>query len=260
MAVSSGYRQAVHPRRGAAVECGLFRRRRAGCDALERIPQLGIAAGLLVRREITLEHGAVDTKGLDAGLDILAPRGGEFFRRRRQVALVKVEAERGHADTAELDIDVRAFGQFGDVFFPAGEDLRPPAGIGADPEHAANMVEDDRGVGKGAGEVDRVRQLRMVLPGFEAQAQRGELGEALAELWVAHQMRRDWAGREFLDRVTGVPRHAMADTAKAPAADPDLGLQYLARPRAQGQIGMADDRFGDAARPVTARGAHRGDA
>ena len=30
-------------------------------------------------------------------------------------AFVKVEAEGRHADAAELDIDIRAFGQFGDV-------------------------------------------------------------------------------------------------------------------------------------------------
>jgi hypothetical protein len=38
-------------------------------------------------------------------------------------------------------------------------------GIGTHAEHAADMVEDDRGVGKGAGKIDRVRQLRMILPG-----------------------------------------------------------------------------------------------
>src|SRR6516164_7381647 len=205
MAVSSGYRQAVHPRRGAAVECGLFRRRRAGCDALERVPQLGVAARLLVRREVALEHAAVDAKGFDARLDILAPRRGELFGGRRHVALVEVEAERGHADTAELDVDVRAFGQFADVLLPADENLLPMARIGADTEHSADMIEDDRGVGKGAGEVDRVRQLRMVLPGLEAETEGGELGKAFAELGVAHQMRRYHACRKLLDFVAGIP-------------------------------------------------------
>ncbi len=82
------------------------------------------------------------------------------------------------------------------------------AGIGADAEHAADVIEDDRGVGKGAGEVDRVRQLRMVLPGFEAEAERGELGKALAEFGVAHEMRRHrraW-------RISGSHRCASHDT------------------------------------------------
>ena len=52
----------------------------------------------------------------------------------------------------------------------------------------------------------------------------------------------------------------MADAAEASAANPDLGLENLAHPRAEGQVGMADDGFGDAARAVAARGAHRGDA
>jgi hypothetical protein len=69
---------------------------------------------------------------------------------------VKVEPERGHADAAELDIDVRTFGQFGDVLLPIGEDLLAAAAIGADSQYAADMVENDRGIGKGPGEIDRV--------------------------------------------------------------------------------------------------------
>ncbi len=67
------------------------------------------------------------------------------------------------------------------------------------------MIENDRGVGKGAGEVDRVRQLRMILPGFEAEAEGSELGEAFAEFGVAHQMRGNDAGGKLLDRIIAVP-------------------------------------------------------
>src|SRR6516225_91853 len=88
----SGYGQVVHPRRSAAVEGLLFRCRRTGSDALEGVPQLGVAAGLLVRRKVALEHAAIGAKSLDARLDILAPGGGELFRGWRQVALVEVEA------------------------------------------------------------------------------------------------------------------------------------------------------------------------
>ena len=114
--------------------------------------------------------------------------------------------------------------------------------------------------GKGAREVDRVRQLRMILPGLEAQPELRELGEALAEFGIAHQVRRHDAGGEFADRLAAVPRHAVADAAEAPAADRDLGLQHVAHARAEREVGVADDRLGDAARAVTARRAHRGDA
>ena len=133
-------------------------------------------------------------------------------------------------------------------------------GIGADAKHAADMVQDDRRVGKGAGEIDRVGQLRMVLPRFEAEAQRRQLRKAFAEFRVADQMRRHGPRRVFLHGVVLVPRHTVADAAKPPAADPDLGLQHLAHPRTQRQIGMTDNRFGDPARPVAARCAHRRDA
>jgi len=107
--LGSGSRQAVYPRGSAAVECGLFRRRRARGYALERVPQFGISARLLVGRKVALEHAAVGTKGFHAGLDILAPRRSEVFGGRRPVALVEIEAERGHADTTELDINIGAF-------------------------------------------------------------------------------------------------------------------------------------------------------
>ena len=100
----------------------------------------------------------------------------------------------------------------------------------------------------------------MILPGFEAEAEPGELGEAFAEFRVAHQMRRHDAGDELADRLAGVPGHAVADAAEAPAADGDLCLQHVAHARAEGEIGVADDRLGDAARAVIARRAHGGDA
>ena len=70
---------------------------------------------------------------------------------------MEVEPERHHADAAELAIDVRTFGQFVDVLAPAGQDLLTMAGIRSDAEHAADMIEDDGGARKRAGQVDRVR-------------------------------------------------------------------------------------------------------
>ena len=52
----------------------------------------------------------------------------------------------------------------------------------------------------------------------------------------------------------------MADAAKPAAAGRNLCLQHLAHARAKRQIGVADDPLGNPARPVAARGAHRGDA
>jgi hypothetical protein len=73
-------------------------------------------------------------------------------------------------------------------------------------------------------------------------------------------MRRHHSGGMSLDRLVFVPRHAVADSAEASARDPDLGLQHLAHPGAESQVGMTDDRLGDATRAVTARSAHRRDA
>src|SRR5438270_8192565 len=177
----SGHCQPVYAGRGAAVERLLFCRGCARCDPFERVPQLGVTAGLLVGREITFEHALVDAERLDTRFDVLTPRPCELLRRWRHVALVEIETERSHADAAELNVDVRALGHFSDVFFPAGEDLLPPPAIRPDPEYAADMVQNDRRVGKGAGEVNSIRQLRVVLPRFEAELQLRELRKALAE-------------------------------------------------------------------------------
>src|SRR5689334_1026055 len=121
-----GRNHPVHLRRGAAVQCLLLRSRCIRGDPLERVPQLGIAAGLLVRREVALEHAAVDAERLDAGLDVLTPRGRQVLRGRRQLALVEVEAERHHADPTQLAVDVRAFGEFDDVPPPGRQLFLPP--------------------------------------------------------------------------------------------------------------------------------------
>src|SRR4029077_17476930 len=73
-------------------------------------------------------------------------------------------------------------------------------------------------------------------------------------------MRRHDTSGESLDRLIAVPRDAVADAAETPAADPDLGLQHLAHPGAEGQVGGADYPLSNAARAVPAGGAHRGEA
>ncbi len=100
----------------------------------------------------------------------------------------------------------------------------------------------------------------MVLPGFEAEAEPGELREAFAEFRVAYQLRRHDPGDVFADHLARVPGNAIADAAKTPARDGDLCLKHVAHARAEGKIGVADDGFGDAARAVIARSAHGGDA
>lgn len=60
---------------------------------------------------------------------------------------MEIETKRGHADAAEVHVDVRALGELGDVRRPARKDVLPAPRYG--PTHPADMIEDDRGVGKG---------------------------------------------------------------------------------------------------------------
>jgi len=66
------------------------------------------------------------------------------------------EAEHPHAEPAELDVQVGAGGQLADTPAPLGEDLAALAGIAAEADRAADMVEHDRGLGKGARQIDEL--------------------------------------------------------------------------------------------------------
>src|SRR6516165_3127131 len=96
------------------------------------------------------------------------------------------EAEHPHAETAELDVDIGAGGELADACAPRGEYFVALAGIGAEADRAADMVEDDLRVGKGARQIDQLVELGVVHPGVKAEAEWAEAGEALANLWV-HQ-------------------------------------------------------------------------
>src|SRR5262245_51917825 len=200
---------AVDPRGGAAVERLLLVGRGAGGDALEGVPQLGVAARLLVGREVALEHAAVGSERLDAGLDIGPPGVGQLLRGGRRVTLVETEAERGHAEPAQLDVDVGALRELGDALAPAWQDLRRAAGIGPDAQNATDMVHDDRLPGKGPREIDQVRKLRMEVPGIEGEAKLAEFGETFAELRIEQAPGRDRARHELADDAV-VPRGAIA--------------------------------------------------
>ena len=73
-------------------------------------------------------------------------------------------------------------------------------------------------------------------------------------------MQRHDAGGEFPDRRVGVPGDAVTDAAEPAATGLDLGIQHVAHPGTQRQVGVADDGLGDAAGAVVAGCAHGGDA
>src|SRR5260370_24074611 len=84
------------------------------------------------------------------------------------------------------------------------------------------MVEDDRCGGEGARQVDRVHELRMVLPAFEAEAERRQLGEALAKFRIEHLMRRDETRDALAHCLAARPPHAGADAAGTGPPRPEL--------------------------------------
>src|SRR5439155_4821928 len=94
-------REAIDASRRVVEELGLLRRREAGRQALERVPQHRVAAARLVDREVRLEHTAVDTELLDREVIVVPGRVGQLLASRRARALVPAEAVDLHVDPAE---------------------------------------------------------------------------------------------------------------------------------------------------------------
>src|SRR5436853_7901222 len=90
-----------------------------------------------------------------------------------------IEAEKPHAEPAELHMHIRAARELGDAVLPGGENFVALPGIGADADRPADMVEDDPRLRKGARQIDKLAELREIHPGREAEAGRGALREAL---------------------------------------------------------------------------------
>src|SRR5215472_14749338 len=125
---------------------------------------------------------------------------------------------------------------------------------GAEADRPADMVEHDLRVGKGPRQVHKLSELGMVHPGVEAEAERSETGEALADLGV-HQQTFGADHRGSPGRLGGMRGGDEADAVEAAASSLDHRLQYLLDRRAERQIGVTDDAGADPCIAVVAAGA-----
>ena len=91
------------------------------------------------------------------------------------------------------------------------------AGIGADSNRAADVIEDDLRFRKSACEIAQVVDLGMVEPSVEGEAEAAENGEPLAKGFVDQETARRAVGG-IADRRVGVPGADVADAAEAIAA------------------------------------------
>ena len=130
------------------------------------------------------------------------------------------------------------------------------AGISGVAQRATDMVEDDRGGGKGVGKLGNLAKLRMVEPGVEGEPAPGKLGEALAPGLVPGELRRR-VGARIADAGIGIPAGLVADALETAVAGGDLGIEHRARFRSHAQIDVAHDAHAGAQIAVDAAGAHR---
>src|SRR6516162_1645026 len=96
------------------------------------------------------------------------------------------EPEHSHAEPAELDTDIGAGRELTDPCAPFDEDLVALAGIAAETDRAADMVEHNLCLGEGPGQIDELAELGVVHPRIEAETERSEAGKAFAQAAI-HQ-------------------------------------------------------------------------
>ena len=97
------------------------------------------------------------------------------------------EAVVRHRETAELGDHVLAAGDVGDVALPVLEDRVALAGVRTDTERRAEVVEDHRGVGHGAGELEELLVLEVEVPRVVREASGAEAGDTGAERRIRGQ-------------------------------------------------------------------------
>ena len=90
------------------------------------------------------------------------------------------EPEHPHTEPAKLDMDIGAGPQLADFRAPRGADLVALAGIRAETNRPADMVEHNGRLREGARQVDQLAKLGMIHPCVEAETERRQPGEALA--------------------------------------------------------------------------------
>ena len=127
---------------------------------------------------------------------------------------------------------------------PLGEDLVALAGIGADADRAADMVQDDRGRRKRPRQIGQFAELREIHPGVEAEPERVQFGEPVAQIRLHQQPGRP-VDRRAARRLVRVRSRDKSDAAEPAAARRDHRFQHPLDPRAEHQIGMADNPGAD---------------
>ena len=110
------------------------------------------------------------------------------------------------------------------------------------------MVEDDRGLGMLAGELDQLGELSVIHPGIERQPERCQTAQTFAERGPGEHVGWRIGGRSACSGY-GVPGGDVAHAAEAAAAGGDLGFEHLAHGGAQPEIGIADDSCAHARGP-----------
>ncbi len=126
-----------------------------------------------------------------------------------------------HCQAAKFYRYVGALRQLGDSVFPFLKNFFASAGVGSDAERAADVIENDRCFRERACKVRQLRDLRVVVPGIEAQAVFVEAGKAFPKALLQKQA-FGWIGVRVAHVVAGVPGASMANSAKAAIAGTDV--------------------------------------
>ncbi len=140
----------------------------------------------------------------------------------------------GHRQAAELGDDVVAGGELCDALGPLVEDLVAPAGVHADAERGAEVVEHHRGVGHGPGELEHLGVLMVVVPRVVGEVAAAELSNALPERLVGEASWIGPPGNHQQLRFEGA-RQGVADALEQVAGCCLVRVEHLLRAGGRGR-------------------------
>src|SRR5436190_11108526 len=147
---------------------------------------------------------------------------------------MKVETKKQHAEPADFQDDVGTTREVDKRSAPLRKNVASSIRVRSHAQWCADVIENDRRLGKTASKIGQHRYLMMKQPCIECHPKRRELSEACAETRIDHAV-GSRAAHAIVD-VAAIPDQRIADSAKATLASRGMRLQRFADGRAECQI------------------------
>ena len=147
-----------------------------------------VGDGCFFNGKVAFKHAAIGAKLFDGVHVVWGVGTYDVVGSGRAFGSVPAKAVDWHGNASKFGDNVGALAEGCNGLFPLGKYFIPVACIGADAQGAAEVVEDDGGVGEGTGKFGDFRDLGVVAPDLKAEVKGREAGKAFSEGRLAIQV------------------------------------------------------------------------